>query len=77
MSFAVELVRANDELVGRSSLVLRWILRIVGLAILGGAMWIILWIDNRPTGRAASVSSCDSGSCKCTRGSQERRSGQR
>jgi hypothetical protein len=77
MSLVVELMGANEETGGGRSLVLRWILRIVGLATLGGAMWIILWIDNRPIGRTASVSSCDSGSCKCARDSQEGRLRQR
>ncbi len=73
MPLVVELMGANEETGGGRSLVLRWILRIVGLATLGGAMWIILWIDDRPAARTASVSSCDSGSCKCTRDSEEER----
>lgn len=56
MSLAVELIGADEQAEERRSRILSWILRIAGLATLGGAMWIILWIDNRPTGQTASAS---------------------
>jgi len=73
MSLAVELIGADEQAEERRSRILSWILRIAGLATLGGAMWIILWIDNRPTGQTASASkACDSVHCKCSRVPQER-----
>ena len=73
MSLAVELIGAHEQAEERSSRILRWIFRIAGLATLAGAMWIILWIDNRPTGQTASASNaCDSVHCRCSRVPQER-----
>src|SRR5215813_13276038 len=47
MSLVDGFIEMRENAEGRHSRLLHWLFRIVGLATLGGAMWIILWIDNR------------------------------
>ncbi len=69
-------VRENGE--ARHSRLLHWLFRIVGLATFGGAMWIILWIDNRPSQASAFTNRCcDSAHCACSRIAHEKPLNQR
>ena len=78
MSLADGLVQEPEERDGGRSRSLGWLLRIAGFAILGGAIWIILWIDNRPS-QASSFSNrcCDGTQCTCSRFAHEKPANQR